>query len=109
MIGKNNRTIRTWELWWAKVQFEESSETKRRPVLIVDEDELWVFAFKVTSREPRNEWGEYEVIKWQSSGLDKPSTVRLSRRIALTDRDLESKIGDLHPIDIQRISKMLDD
>lgn len=29
--------IKEWEIWWADVMFEDSSEHKRRPVLVLND------------------------------------------------------------------------
>lgn len=96
-----------WDIWWANVQFEETSEIKRRPVIILDTGEVFALSLKVTSHEARNVWGEYEIVKWQSAGLPKPSTARLTQIYQIDYMAFSQKIGRLHPFDIANIQKLL--
>ncbi len=98
-----------WEVWLAKVKFEDDpTEAKLRPVLVIDLQRVYFISLKVTTHEPRPcYYGEYPLQKWQAAGLDKPSTVRVSKRLQLIERDFVKKIGRLHPNDILAIQKML--
>ncbi len=96
-------TIEPWELWWAEVEYEHHEGSKRRPVLVISADEVYVLSYKITSHEARNQWGEYEIIYWQSAGLSRPSTVRLTQLFRLKRGTLKKKIGRLRPEDIEAI------
>ena len=100
-------TINPWEVWFAAVRFEDSPQIKNRPVVVTSTGNIYVIALKVTSHNPRNEWGEYALQQWQSAGLDKPSTVRIGKRLRLQQSDLVYKIGKLHPQDILNIQRIL--
>ena len=78
--------VRQWDLWWAQFRFEESNETKDRPVLIISiADHLYVLGAKIISHALRDMWGEYEIIDWNSAGLPHPSTVRLNQIIKIEE------------------------
>lgn len=96
-------TIESWELWWAEVEYEQHEGSKRRPVLVISANEVYVLSYKITSHEARNQWGEYEIIYWQSAGLTKPSTVRLTQLFRISRGKLRKKIGRLRPEDIEAI------
>lgn len=97
-----------WDVWWADVRFEDQpTETKVRPVVILSSGELFVVAIKVTSHVPRDQWGEYALIRWKEAGLPKPSTLRLQKRLRLQRADLRARIGALHPSDIFAIERLL--
>lgn len=96
-----------WELWYAAVRYEDEPTVEDRPVLITSANKAIIIAFKVTKSEPRNMWGEYELVMWNSAGLDVPSTVRLTKQINLTSKDMRRRIGVLQPIDILEIQKMI--
>ena len=95
--------IEPWDLWWAEVEYEHHDGSKRRPVLVISADEVYVLSYKITSHEARNQWGEYEIVQWQSAGLPKPSTVRMTQVYKLPRTALKKKIGRLKPIDIEAI------
>ena len=96
-------TIEPWDLWWAEVKYEDHEGSKRRPVLIVSADEVYVLSYKITSHEARNQWGEYEIVQWKSAGLPKPSAVRLTQLYKFNQSSLKKKIGRLTPMDIEAI------
>lgn len=102
------RLMNKWEVWWARVKFEDSEEVKKRPVIIYDNKVTYIVSFKVTSHEVRKNFkGEYEIIKWQKAGLAKPSVVRLSRMLKMLESDFIEKIGDLDDIDIYGIETLV--
>ena len=105
-IGKK-MMCKLWELWWASFLYEDSNQSKRRPVLIIKIDNQTLYCAKVTSHIPRDQWYEYEIIKWQTAGLSEPSTVRLSQFMKLTEGDLDARIGQLHGSDILLIKEKL--
>lgn len=106
MDGTNSP--KAWELWYALVKYEDEDYYQDRPVLVVDtSDGVYILVLKVTSTEQRNEWGEYDITKWKSAGLDNPSTVRCSHSINLMPKDFRRKIGDLQLEDITRIMDLL--
>ena len=106
MDGANNP--KSWELWYANVKYEDAEIYQDRPVLVIDaSDEICILTFKVTSTRVRNEWGEYDIIKWRSAGLRNPSTVRCGHPINLVLSDFRSKIGVLQLEDIEGIQDLL--
>lgn len=100
-------TIKPWEVWFAAVRFEDSPQIKNRPVVVTSSGAIYVMALKVTSHVPRNEWGEYALQHWQAAGLNKPSTVRIGKRLRLQQSDMVHRIGKLHPLDILNIQRII--
>jgi len=88
-------TIKKWEIYWANVKFEDSSEIKRRPVLIINSSNALVVSLKMTSQCRGDIPPEYVVREWQEAGLPKPTYVRHDRVIQLKASDLDEKIGKL--------------
>ena len=100
-------TIKPWEVWFAAVRFEDSPQIKNQPVVVTSSGAIYVMALKVTSHVPRNEWGEYALQHWQAAGLNKPSTVRIGKRLRLQQSDMVHRIGKLHPLDILNIQRII--
>lgn len=100
-------TIKPWEVWYAAVRFEDSPQIKNRLVVVTSSGAVYVMALKVTSHVPRNEWGEYALQHWQAAGLNKPSTVRIGKRLRLQQSDMVHRIGKLHPLDILNIQRII--
>lgn len=98
-----------WEIWLAQVKFEDNpSVIKRRPVLIISPSVSCIISLKITGHAPRATYeGEYLIKKWREAGLDKESTIRVSKKLRLINTDFVHKIGRLQPIDIIEIQKQL--
>lgn len=100
-------TIEPWDLWWALVRFEDTDEIKRRPVVVLENGEAMALVMKVTSHEPRQQWGKYDIVYWKSAGLPKPSTIRMTQLIRLEHGMFDRRIGRLHPVDIENLLKRM--
>ena len=99
--------IKEWEIWWADVMFEDSSEHKRRPVLVLNDCEgLLIETVKITSH-PKRDVFDVEINEWKSCGLSKSSTVRLDKVVVLNRNKFISKIGDLSARDKIQIRLVL--
>lgn len=98
-----------WEIWLAKVKFEdEPNKVKERPVLVISPEQCFILSFKITSHKPRyNDRLDYPIKKWAEVGLQKQSTIRISKLLQLIKKDFTHKIGRLHPIDILAVIKIL--
>ena len=99
-----------WEIWEADVPYEEKAGSKRRPVLILSKDTIYVLSLKMTSHEPRYKAldGEYEVLRWKEAGLEKPTVVQCSKKLRIDrSRFTGKKYGRLTAIDIIGLQAML--
>ena len=104
----NPNQPRRWEVWLANVKFEDSNLIKTRPVIVAEDKTVYFLCYKITGQPPRtNIQGEYEIIEWQSAGLDTISTVRLSQPIKLLPDKFIRKLGSLKTKDIMRIKLLL--
>lgn len=102
--------MKRWEIWEADVPFEEGYRSKRRPVLILSENECLVISLKMTSHEPRYSKlpGEYEVMKWKEAGLKKPTVIQCSKKLKLdSNRFTGIQYGRLTATDIIGLQAML--
>ena len=99
-----------WEIWEADVPFEEGKGSKKRPVLVLSENEIYVLSLKMTSHEPRYNRmeGEYEIMRWQEAGLDKPTVIQCSKILKLDrSRFTGKKYGRLMSTDIILLQEVL--
>lgn len=94
-----------WDIYLANVPFEDINQTKIRPVVVLDDSTVVIDCLKMTSQRHRQ--GEYTLQKWKEAGLHKPTTVRISKRLALDSVAIVAQIGTLHPVDIIELSKRL--
>lgn len=97
--------LRQWEIYLADVPFEDLPQSKLRPVIILEDGTVLVDCLKMTSQPPRP--GEYLLQRWAEAGLRKPTTVRLSKRLALPPAAFRKRLGELDLVDIFEISKRL--
>lgn len=98
-----------WEIWLAKVAYEDDPAIyKKRPVLILQSGLAVCLVSKITSHAPRPNYdGEYQISDWQGAGLLRPSTIRLSQRFELKHGYMIRKLGNLQPVDILNVEKIL--
>lgn len=89
------------------MKFEESDEIKRRPVLIINPQKVFVMALKMTSTDCGDNMAEYRVRDWQCAGLSNSTSIRLRQRLKLEDADIIKRIGRLSPMDIFLIQQRL--
>lgn len=102
-----------WTVWWARVSFEDDpTESKVRPVVIIDGRAFVCTALKVTSQK-RNDRFHVELIQWRKAGLGKPSWVEIGKTVKLSEDSFGDMIGTLDNEDILRIvrglSRAMDD
>ena len=80
------------------------SQSKVRPVLVLDGDLALILSLKITSHPPRTDVpGEYALVMWKESGLLKPSTVRVSQLLELNPDQFRKRIGVLREPDRSNI------
>lgn len=97
-----------WDIWLARVRYEDSTDIKIRPVLIIDTTSIIVLALKMTSQNPRVNYSwEYSVIKWHEAGLDKQTVIRASKKLSLCDSDFVKRLGRLQAVDIVNVKNIL--
>lgn len=101
--------MQKWDIWLANVRFEDNpEETKLRPVLVIDKQNMFILSFKMTSHTPRqNFYGEYSIKYYKEAGLIKPTVIRLSKKLLLLENEFIHQIGRLHPYDINEVYKIL--
>lgn len=87
-----------YEIWRARVKFEESDAIKERPVLIWN-DTAFIIAYKMTGTDRGDNKEEFQLLHWAEAGLDKPTSIRIRKVLRLEKRDLIRKIGRLDPRD----------
>ena len=85
---------RRFDIWRAKVRFEDSAEVKERPVLIWNSN-VFLIAYKMTGTNRGNGDNEYRIRYWREAGLDKPTSIRIEKMLRLRETDLVCKCGAL--------------
>lgn len=98
--------IKKYEFWWAYVKYEDCEEIERRPVLVIDQN-AFIVAYKVTSKDRGDSGTELRLQYWQEAGLTQESSIRLSKVLKLVEKDMIAKIGDLDPRDRMRLELRL--
>ena len=83
-----------YDIWQANVKFEDTDETKERPVLIWN-DLAFVIGYKMTGTDRGDSNDEYRIRYWKEAGLTKPTSIRLNKVVRLKSEKLLYKIGTL--------------
>lgn len=93
-------TPRNWEIWLVDMPFEDVTGTKVRPALVIDCRVVGVLVAKMTTHPPRsNSPFEYVMIDWGGAGLNRETTLRLSKTIVLPPASFLKKLGTVQPVD----------
>ncbi len=91
-----------WDVYYAYVKFDDSSEGKQRPIIVYNDTAAFVISIKVTSQSPRP--GDYAIQDWKEAGLIKPSVARLDKMVSVSKLDIQQRIGRLTERDIQLLA-----
>lgn len=83
-----------YEIWWARVKYEYSTEIKERPVMIWN-DSAYIIAYKLTTTDRGDNTEEFKIEHWKEVGLPKETFIRITKVIRLEKADLIKKIGKL--------------
>lgn len=98
-----------WEIYWAKVGFEETDESKIRPVVILNNEIEYVETIKVTTKFPKKyDSFDYRLLKSKEAGLKEESTARVSKQPKIFKEYIFKKIGNLKLEDIIKIRHLLE-
>lgn len=100
-------TIKKWDIWMARVKFEDSDESKERPVLIMNNTAYMLFGFKMTGTDRGDHFPEHRIKQWEKAGLTKETSVRLDKALRLDPSTLTSYVGRLEIEDIFQIEQKL--
>lgn len=93
-----------YDIYLAKVVFEDNKEkAKIRPVLILENNKIYVICYKITSQI--NKYNEYKILNWEEAGLLKPSMIRTNKKLQINKTDIIKKLGHLSNIDIKRLER----
>ena len=99
--------IDKYEIWQAQVKFEDIDEMKNRPVLILVQIGDQITAYKATGTDRGDSEVEYKLRNWREAGLTKPTSIRITKMLKLSESDLLYKIGKLSEEDIMRLELRL--
>ena len=98
---------RPMEVWNAKVDFDNMSGAKNRPVILLDIKKDDYIVFMVTSHGHHPET-DIKLVDPYEVMLDKTSTVRTDRTFKLDKARFNYKLGDLAPDDVEMVSMFYD-
>ncbi len=86
--------MKRYDIWWARVKYEDTDGEKERPVLIWNKS-AYIVAYKMTTTDRGDDREEFVVEHWKESGLSRETTIRITKVLLLEETDLIKKIGEL--------------
>lgn len=107
----NNGTLRLWEVWHARFNFEEGAGYKYRPVIVVGTHPDGSLVMMVTSVGNKLQLPhDYVLQDWQQAGLDEPSIARADRVASLPPGYIGTagRIGRLSQRDASALAAILE-
>lgn len=92
-------SIKQWDIWLTDFPYEEDhNQFSSRPVIVLSVEPLWLLSVKVTKHDLRYfDPFDVKIEKWKESGLECPSTARVSKTAGLSVTNFAKKLGTLHP------------
>lgn len=99
--------MRKYKIFLAKVGYENSNDSKVRPILVLKKIGNTIIARSITTKEPRNNYpGEYRVKDIKTAGLPKPSVIRMSKHLFVNSSDVYRQLGELSIEDAKNVEKL---
>jgi len=95
-------TYEVGDVWVGVFPFTSGQDAKARPILVLMDLGSDCLVCRITS-VPHSGFLDLPINAWREAGLDKPSTVRLSRLITVEKPILKVRIGRLADEDILRV------
>ena len=95
-------TVEFGEVYVCVFPFTSGQEAKARPVLVLMDLGPDCLVCRLTS-VPHRGFLDVRVTNWQEAGLEKPSTIRLSRLLTVEKPLLRLRIGSLARQDLDRV------
>jgi mRNA interferase MazF len=93
------------ETWVCRFPFTSGRGAKARPVLVIRDLEADCLVCRITSM-PHYGFLDYAASDSKSAGLDRPSTIRLSRLVTIEKSLLRARIGSLSDADREAIRSL---
>jgi hypothetical protein len=98
----DSSTPKPMEVWNAKVDFDNNSGSKNRPVIVLDKKGESFLVFMITSHGHHPET-DIKLVDPYEVMLDKTSTVRTDRTFSIDRSRFGYKMGELCPDDCEMI------
>ena len=98
-------TVKFGDVYVCVFPFTSGQGAKVRPVLILMDLELDCLVCRITSI-PHRGFLDLTVSHWQEAGLEKPSTIRLSRLVTVEKQILKLRIGRLAAEDFNHVRSL---
>jgi len=96
------------ETWVCRFPFTSGRGAKARPVLVIRDLEADCLVCRITSM-PHYGFLDYAASDSKSAGLDRPSTIRLSRLVTIEKSLLRARIGSLSDADREAVRSLWND
>lgn len=94
------------EIWWTEFPFSDCSETKRRPAIVIDDENIAILTLYVTSQDKDN---PYSILidDWKEAGLSKMSWARIDKIVSMEGWRIQEKIGNLTEKDLLKFLQLV--
>ncbi|MBM4043953.1 MAG: type II toxin-antitoxin system PemK/MazF family toxin [Planctomycetes bacterium] len=95
-------TVELGDVYVCVFPFTSGEGAKARPVLALMDLGPDCLVCRITS-VPHRGFLDLQINDWRQAGLEKPSTIRLSRLVTVEKAILKVRIGELSPNDLTRV------
>lgn len=101
-------TVELGDVYICLFPFTSGRGSKPRPVLVLRDLDPDCLICRITS-VPHQGFLDLRITKWQDAGLERPSTIRLSRLVTVEKMLLKVRIGRLGPEDLSLVRRTWND
>lgn len=99
--------ITRWDIIWYNVPWKDDPTiAEKHPVLVINGKEAISLGYRMTSTI-RNGELEYLIKDWVEAGLDRPTIIRIGKRVPIYNKNILSYIGKLSKRDIDAIKEIM--
>ena len=102
---QNDQKYNIGDVWWVHFPFGDTSEEKRRPAIVIDDETIAILAMYVTSKSKETPYS-IEIEDWEATGLKKPSWARIDKIVKISEWNIDFKIGELSDCDRIKILQL---
>jgi len=102
IVTSDPRPVGFGDIWVCRFPFTSGQGAKARPVLVILDLGMDCLVCRITSVS-HYEQLDYSPADWQRAGLDRPSTIRVTRLVTIEKTVLRSRLGRLSEADREAV------
>ncbi len=100
--NRSPKSPKPMETWFVELPFDNSDDKKKRPGIVVKENNGMFDVVMITSSGAHSE-KDFTIMDTEYAGLDHDSTVRLGKIYKVSASKFDHKLGELSEYDVEEL------